>query len=68
MDGGFLKLTRTIADEGKLIFMIPGSKTSTDLLTAFRQGLEDSPSDQIFTNLAGYRCRECGLLELYARP
>ncbi|HEY8749420.1 MAG TPA: hypothetical protein VIM11_15655 [Tepidisphaeraceae bacterium] len=49
----------------RLKFVIPGTPTSLNPITAIKQGLNDEPSARGFW-LTGFRCSKCGLVELYA--
>jgi len=51
----------------RLNFVIPGPPVSSNLIKAFQQGLAGEPGDRTY-RIAGYRCSQCGLLELYADP
>jgi hypothetical protein len=53
---------------GPFSFVVSGTKTSINPLTAFRQGLSDEPGGQTYRVTAGHRCRGCGYLELYTSP
>ena len=55
----------TPKSEPRLQFVVPGTQTSMNPITAVRQGLTDEPSDRVFW-IKGNRCSECGFLELYA--
>ena len=49
-------------------FLIPGTKTSINPITAFQQGMSGEPGDRVFpwSTILGYRCSQCGYLEMYA--
>ena len=49
-----------------LTFLVPGTPTSTNVATAFKQGLAGEPSDTRYL-ISGARCTKCGFLELYAQ-
>jgi hypothetical protein len=53
-------------DEPRLQFVIPGVPTSTNPITAFKQGLADQQALKVFW-IEGHRCADCGFLELFAR-
>ena len=48
-----------------LIFVVSGHPTSANPITAFQQGLAGEPSDR-FYRVRGFRCSNCGALDLYA--
>ena len=54
----------------RLEFVIPGTKTSMNPLSAFGQGLSDEPSDEIhdFSEPTGRLCSNRGFLDLYMNP
>ena len=49
----------------ELLFVRPGTPTSSNPITAFRQGTSSEPSDEAFP-VTAWRCPQCGLLELCA--
>lgn len=53
---------------GQVEFVIPGTRTSWNPVTAFRQGLAQEPADEVFSlgAMGGFLCRSCGHLDLYA--
>ena len=55
--------TRPI-DRG-LVFVVPGTPTSLNPVTAFQQGLEEEPANQAYL-IEGWRCPHCGVVELFA--
>jgi predicted nucleic-acid-binding Zn-ribbon protein len=50
--------------EGQLIFVVAGVPTSQNPIAAFTQGVVDEPDNRAY-RIAGVRCPNCGLLELY---
>jgi hypothetical protein len=53
------------ADEPRLVFVVPGTPTSGNPITAFRQGMAGEPGDRGYL-LRGFRCPSCGRVELFA--
>lgn len=53
-------------DKARLIFTLPGTRTSFNPVTAFKQGLSGEPDYETFW-IKGQRCSECGFLELFAK-
>jgi len=53
------------AGKPKLVFVVPGEPTSSNLIQAFQQGLADAKTADAFL-LEGHRCPSCGLVELVA--
>ena len=53
-------------DEPRLQFAIPGTPTSMNPITAFKQGVSGEQDVRVFW-IEGRRCSTCGLLELFAR-
>jgi hypothetical protein len=51
--------------EPRLMFVIPGTPTSLNPVTAFRQGMSGEPGERAYL-LRGYRCPGCAFVELYA--
>ena len=49
----------------RLVFIVLGTETSPNPIKAFEQGFADEPADRRY-RIAGYRCSQCGALELYA--
>lgn len=49
----------------RFCFVLPGTPISWNPITAFKQGLAEEPSDQLFP-LVARRCTECGYVEMYA--
>ena len=47
-------------------FIIPGTPTSANPVTAFLQGMRGDKEDVVLP-VTAWRCGQCGLLELYAR-
>jgi hypothetical protein len=76
MESGSLKLFNSqIEDDfrGGIVrvgFVVPGTKTSSNPLKAFVQGLEGEPYDRIhdLSEVTSIRCKNCGFLEFYAAP
>lgn len=52
-------------DDSHLIFIVPGERTSANPMTAFRQGIEEHPSDRKYI-IRGRRCTNCARLEWFA--
>jgi hypothetical protein len=52
-------------DTPRLVFVVPGTRTSPNPIKAFAQGLADDPSARAYL-LTGRRCTRCGYVELYA--
>ncbi|HVW37208.1 MAG TPA: hypothetical protein VHB99_07875 [Pirellulales bacterium] len=73
--GGFLEAGNTTAleliagaseeHESRLIFVVLGTDSSNNPLKAFQQGLANEPADRHY-RIVGFRCSQCGALELYA--
>ena len=57
--------TRQAADP-TLVFVVLGTPTSPNPITAFKQGASGEPGDRAYL-LRGYRCPHCCVVELYAR-
>ena len=53
------------ADQPMLVFVVPGTATSLNPVTAFRQGLSGEPDARAYL-MRGYRCPSCGRVELFA--
>ena len=53
------------AAEPRLVFVVPGTPTSANPVTAFRQGMASEPGERAYL-LRGYRCPRCGMVELAA--
>jgi hypothetical protein len=53
-------------EEPRLLFVVPGTTTSLNLLVAFKQGLEDELANRGYL-IVGLRCAKCGFLEFYAK-
>jgi hypothetical protein len=53
------------AAEPRLVFVVTGTPTSGNPITAFRQGLAGEPGDRSYL-LRGFRCPSCGRVELFA--
>ena len=51
--------------EPKLVFVVPGGKTSVNPIKAFQQGLQGDRANEAYM-LRGYRCPSCGTVELIA--
>jgi hypothetical protein len=49
----------------KLVFVVPGERTSANPIKAFQQGLQGDLANQAYL-LRGKRCPACGLVELVA--
>jgi hypothetical protein len=49
----------------EVLFVRPGTHTSRNPISAFRQGMAEEPSDETFP-VTAWRCPQCGLLELCA--
>jgi hypothetical protein len=49
----------------RLVFIVLGTETSQNPIKAFKQGIADERADRHY-RIAGYRCSQCGALELYA--
>src|SRR6516165_566414 len=70
-EAGFVMAGETMVPTGgrelsDLRFVIPGVPTSGNPVTAFLQGLREEKEDTVLP-VTGWRCRGCGLLELYAK-
>jgi hypothetical protein len=55
----------TPASQPRLVFVVPGTPTSGNPITAFRQGMAGEPGDRGYL-MRGYRCPSCGRVELFA--
>ena len=53
-------------EEPRLQFAIPGMPISSNPITAFKQGLAEERSTQVFW-IEGHRCSQCGFLQLFAK-
>jgi hypothetical protein len=53
------------ATEPRLVFVVPGTATSANPVTAFKQRLADE-RDAVGYAVRGRRCTRCGHLEFYA--
>jgi hypothetical protein len=62
---GLIGGTKRENQDARLIFVVPGRKTSMNPIQAIQQGLSDEPSDRSY-KITGSRCSQCGALELYA--
>jgi len=51
--------------EPRMLFVVPGRQTSLNPVTAFQQGLAQEPATRVY-GISGFRCSQCGALELYA--
>jgi hypothetical protein len=51
--------------EPRLVFVVPGTPTSGNPITAFRQGMSGEPGDRACL-IGGFRCPSCGRVELFA--
>lgn len=51
--------------EPKLVFVVPGGRTSGNPIRAFKQGLQGDRANQAYL-LRGCRCPACGTIELVA--
>lgn len=49
----------------RLVFVVPGEETSANPLRAFEQGLHNAQTNETYI-LRGYRCPNCGTVELRA--
>ena len=49
----------------RLVFVVPGQATSVNPLRALQQGLQEARQNQAYL-LRGYRCTNCGAVELVA--
>jgi len=58
-------LIPTPLSDPRLVFVVPGEKTSPNPLQALQQGLEQAPANRAYL-LRGRRCTECGAVELFA--
>lgn len=68
MEPGFanaIGLTGPTRMEPRIVFIVPGSKTSLNPVRALQQGLGDEPQDNAYA-LRGWRCVKCGRVELVA--
>lgn len=52
-------------DDPKLLFVIPGERTSGNPIKALMQGLQGDQTSRAYL-LRGYRCPQCGTVELIA--
>jgi len=50
----------------RLVFVVPGTPTSGNPITALRQGLSGEPDDRAYL-MTGFRCPSCGRVGLFAR-
>lgn len=62
---GLIGGSGTEGGEPKLLFAIPGKPPSLNPIRAFQQGLADEPTTRVYA-VRGFRCSQCGALELYA--
>ena len=51
--------------DSQLVFVVLGTGTAINPVKAIKQGLANEPPDRHY-RVAGFRCSECGALELYA--
>jgi hypothetical protein len=71
LEAGFTTATGLIGGDGieagkpRLVFVVPGPRPSWNPVKAFQQGLAGSHGDQVH-GITGFRCQQCGALELYA--
>ncbi len=65
---GHLRIHGTFDGTARLSFIVPGVKTSSNPLKAFRQGLADEREDRVFdlSAMGGVLCETCGHIDLYA--
>ena len=59
---GLIGGDRAPEHRAQILFVVPGTPTSSNPLKAFAQGRADGPSDRRY-GIAGWRCTGCGLLE-----
>ncbi len=62
---GLIGVTDTDGRNPHLVFVVLGNATSSNLIAAFQQGIADEPTNRVY-GIQGYRCSDCGALELYA--
>jgi hypothetical protein len=55
----------TAPDTPRLLFVVPGERTSANPVKAFQQGLHGERDSKAYL-LRGYRCPGCGVVELSA--
>ena len=65
---GSLRTRGAHDDRVRVVFVVPGVKTSWNPVEAFRQGLSDELEDKTFdlSEMGGYLCQTCGHIDLYA--
>ena len=51
--------------EAQILFVVPGTRTSSNPVQAFKQGLHDEDDNRRY-RLSGSRCSTCGFVEFYA--
>ena len=61
---GLLGEVAVDSQQSRLLFVVPGTSTSRNLVKAFKQGLTDGPAETRY-RISGARCSACGLLEFY---
>lgn len=52
--------------DARLVFVVPGQATSRNLIEAFQQGLREERANEAYL-LQGFRCPNCGTVELVAK-
>ena len=66
-DGFTTRTTSLVGVEGQkypLIFVVNGTPTSRNPVSAFKQGTSDEAPNRPY-QISGVRCSQCGYLELY---
>lgn len=62
---GLIGGDRAETREAQILFVVPGTSTSSNPVEAFKQGLHGEAGDRRY-RLVGSRCASCGLVEFYA--
>ena len=71
LEEGFTTAQRLVRGSGvegdtpDLVFVVPESATSSNPVTALKQGLAGEPTNRVY-GIRGLRCSQCSALELFA--
>jgi hypothetical protein len=61
---GLMGGDRVELHQAQILFVVAGTPTSSNLITAFKQGRAGEPDDRRY-RIEGSRCASCGFIELY---
>ena len=62
---GYATASGVLVTNVKLVFVVPGERTSANPIKALKQGLQTAPASEAYL-LHGHRCPKCGRVELIA--